>query len=306
MNDYIKFIDSNSIKLGKIAFEMKDYNLSFTNYKKAIKKLKQYKGNEKYPLHLISLLEEKINEVKEEEKQEKNENKSQSALEFQNWNLSKSSFVKGKQCVKYLYLDKHKKKERTPPSAKTLALFKKGHQFEDLFREQNFENGINVKENLGFNFGYFPSYTDFLLKKNEKITLFEATFIESDILVMCDVVDKISENLYDFYEIKSHIYMQDVIWNDLAIQYFICKQKFGETAINTFNVVLRDENNEGNIIDVKNELEERIKDIDSLIQKFKTVLASEEPKIEMGEYCLSPYKCDFMEYCEQLKLNFKA
>lgn len=300
MNDYIKFIDSNSIKLAKIAFEMKDYKFSLLNYKKAVKKLKEYKGKNTYPLHLISLLENKINEVQEEEN---NKSSNSQKLEFQNWNLSKSSYVKGKQCVKYLYLDKHKKKERTLPNKKTLALFKKGHQFEDLFREQNFENGINVKENLGFNFGYFPSYTNFLLENNTKITLFEATFIERDILVMCDVVDKIDENLYNFYEIKSHIYMQDVIWNDLAIQYFICKQKFGETAINTFNVVLRDENNEGNIIDVKNELEERIKDIDSLIQKFKTVLASEEPKIEMGEHCLSPYKCDFMAYCEKLKLN---
>ena len=300
MNDYIKYIDSNSIKLGKIAFEMKDYNLSLLNYKKAIKKLKEYKGINNYPLRLIDLLEEKINEI---DTNQKDENNIPSSLDYQNWNLSKSSFVKGKQCVKYLYLDKHKKKERTPPNKKTLELFEKGHQFEDLFRDQNFENGINVKENLGFNFGYFPSYTDFLFSTNDTITLFEATFVENDILIMCDVVDKIGDNLYDFYEIKSHTYMQEVIWNDLAIQYFICKQKFGEKAINTFNVVLRDENNEGKIIDAKNELEARIGNINLLIQNFKTVLASEEPKIEMGEQCLSPYKCDFMAYCEKLKIN---
>ncbi len=298
MNDYIKFIDSNSIKLGKIAFEMKDYKLSLLNYKKAIKKLKEYKGINSYPLRLIGLLEEKVTEI---DTNQKDKNNVPSSLDYQNWNLSKSSFVKGKQCIKYLYLDKHKKKERTPPTQKTLELFEKGHQFEDLFREQHFANGINVKENLGFNFGYFPSYTDFLLENNDKITLFEATFVESDILIMCDVVDKIGENLYDFYEIKSHTHMQEVIWNDLAIQYFICKQRFGEKAINTFNVVLRDENNEGKIIDAKNELEGRIGNINSLIQNFKTVLASEEPKIEMGQQCLSPYKCDFMAYCEKLK-----
>jgi hypothetical protein len=279
---------------------MKDYKLSLLNYKKAIKKLKEYKGINKYPLHLIGLLEEKITKI---DTNQKDKNNVQSSLDYQNWNLSKSSFVKGKQCVKYLYLDKHKKKERTPPTQKTLELFEKGHQFEDLFREQNFENGINVKENLGFNFGYFPSYTDFLFSTNTQITLFEATFVENDILIMCDVVDKIGENLYDFYEIKSHTHMQEVIWNDLAIQYFICKQKFGEAAINTFNVVLRDENNEGKIIDAKNELEGRIGNINSLIQKFKTILASEEPKIEMGEHCLLPYRCDFMEYCEKVKVN---
>jgi hypothetical protein len=279
---------------------MKDYKFSLLNYKKAIKKLKEYKGSNTYPLHLISLLEDKITEI---DTTQKDKNNIPSSLDYQNWNLSKSSFVKGKQCVKYLYLDKHKKKERTPPNKKTLELFKKGHQFEDIFREQNFENGINVKENLGFNFGYFPSYTDFLFSTNDTITLFEATFVESDILIMCDVVDKIGDNLYDFYEIKSHTYMQDVIWNDLAIQYFICKQKFGEKAINKFNVVLRDENNEGKIIDAKNELEGRIGNINSLIRNFKTVLASEEPKIEMGEQCLSPYKCDFMAYCEKLKIN---
>ncbi|WP_338769320.1 hypothetical protein WAF17_09600 [Bernardetia sp. ABR2-2B] len=301
MNDYIKFIDSNSIKLAKIAFEMKDYNFSVLNYQKAVKKLKQYKGINKYPLRLIGLLEVKIDEAKE---LKRNHPQTKSNLKYQDWNLSKSSFVKGKQCIKYLYLDKHKKKERTPHSRKTLALFKKGHQFEDLFREQNFEDGINIKENLGFNFSYFPSYTDFLLSTNETITLFEATFIESDVFVMCDVVDKIGENLYNFYEIKSHIYMQDVIWNDLAIQYFICKQKFGEKAINTFNVVLRDENNEGNVIDVKDELEGRIGNMNSLIQNFKKILKSEEPKVEMGEHCLSPYKCDFMAYCQKSKTIF--
>ncbi|AFM04888.1 hypothetical protein Fleli_2523 [Bernardetia litoralis DSM 6794] len=303
MNDYIKYIDSNSIKLGKIAFEMKDYNFSLINYKKAIKRLKRYRGNDKYPLHLINLLDKKLTEIEEQKKQEENKNNVQSNLKYQNWKLSKSSFIKGKQCIKYLYLDKHKKKERTPPSPKTLELFKKGHQFEDFFREQNFENGINVKENLGFNFGYFSSYTDFLLEQNEKITLFEATFVENDILVMCDVVDKIGKNLYDFYEIKSHTHMQEVIWNDLAIQYFICKQKFGEKAINTFNVVLRDENNEGKIIDAKDELEGRIGNMNSLIKNFKNVLSSQEPIIEMGKQCLSPYKCDFMAYCEKLKEN---
>jgi hypothetical protein len=48
---------------------MKDYPLSIMNYKKAIKRLRQYKGSNKYPLHLISLLEDKINEIQEEEKQ---------------------------------------------------------------------------------------------------------------------------------------------------------------------------------------------------------------------------------------------
>jgi len=215
-------------------------------------------------------------------------------LYAENWELFKSSFVKGRQCAKYLFLDKFNRNKRTPPSEETVLAFEKGHRFENMFRDEKFPGGINVKDKVGI-IAHCKSYTDYLLKKDDTSIIYEATFMVSDVLIMCDVLVKNDSGMIDIYECKSALAINDAIKNDLAIQYAICKKRFGD-KLKSFNLVLATEDEGWTITDMKSELKNKVEDTNRLIDEFKNVLSSSEPNISMGSHCETPYRCEFIEY----------
>lgn len=292
MSDHINYIDFNALKLADLANELGDYSLAIQNYSKALSRLRNYQGDRMQPIMIASDLVQKIDKLNN------CNSKGKTILRFETWTLTKSFFVKGNQCTKYLFLDKHKKKEKTPISEEKRILFKKGHSFENTVREIEFPNGKNIKDVVG-NFAYFNSYTKHLLTNQGKQILYEATIIENDVLVMCDVLVKNDSELVDIYEIKLNAELNDAILNDLAIQYYICKLRFRD-KLNSFNVVLRtDEAGEKwLILNLKNDLEERQAEVENKINRFKTILKDDEPNISMGEQCNQPYECEFIEYCK--------
>jgi hypothetical protein len=292
MSDYINYIDFNAIKLADLANELGDYRCAIQNYSKALNRLRNYQGDRMQPIMIASDLVQKI------EKLNNFFDKGKSILRFDTWTLTKSSFVKGNQCLKYLFLDKHKKQEKTPVSLEKQKLFEKGHSFENLVREINFPNGKNIKEIVG-NFAYFNSYTEYLITLQRKQILYEATIIENDVLVMCDVLIKNDNESIDIYEIKLNTELNDAILNDLSVQYFICKKRFGD-KLNSFNVIFRtDEAGEKwSIINLKSELEEKQEDVKNKIKMFRAILQETEPLIPMGKQCNQPYECEFIEYCK--------
>ncbi|HLR38069.1 MAG TPA: hypothetical protein VK084_08485, partial [Chitinophagaceae bacterium] len=215
------------------------------------------------------------------------------------WQLSKSSFVKAQQCHKLLWLDKHKRSLATPPDKKTKMRFQRGHDFEDRVRAAEFPGGINIKDQIS-NWKYFDAYTRELLDRPDKRILYEATFIEDNVLVMSDILVGSDAEGYDFYEIKRHTELKEVVQQDLAVQYYVCKKRF-DTKINSFNIVLRadEEGKEWRIRDMKKELEELQKEVQKKIEMYLEILKGSEPNIAMGKHCHEPYDCPFIGYCSQ-------
>jgi len=293
MSDYIRFIDFNTIKLADLASEIGDYQCALDNYSKALKTLRNYQGDRMQPAMMAKEIEKKINDVNSKIID------GQSILKFSKWNLTKSSFVKGNQCLKYLYLDKHKKQEKTPVSKEKQMLFNQGHTFEELVRNTDFPDGINVKESVG-NFAYFSSYTKHLLNSSNRQVIYEATIIEKDVLVMCDIIVKNHDGTVEVYEVKLNSEINDAILADLEIQYVISKIRFG-TNLKSFNLILRKENtnDQWEIIDLTDKLALAMEAVLAKINQYKTVLLDNEPAIPMGEHCNSPYPCEFIEYCKK-------
>ncbi len=60
------------------------------------------------------------------------------------YTFTKTSFVRGMQCRKLVYLDKYCSKLRTPPDMDTLLRFSKGREFEQKFKDL-FPNAVDVK-----------------------------------------------------------------------------------------------------------------------------------------------------------------
>lgn len=291
MSDYINYIDFNAIKLADLANEIGDYRCAIQNYSKALNRLRNYQGDRMQPIMMASDL------VKKLEKLNRRTESGKSLLEFANWSLTKSSYVKGSQCVKYLFLDKYKKHEKTPISEEKRNLFVKGHLFEKKVREVEFPDGINIKDKVG-NFAYFNSYTEYMLNIKGKQVLYEATIIENDVLVMCDILIKNINDTIDIYEIKLNKEMNEAILNDLSIQYWICKKRFGD-RLTSFNVILNFQNEEKwTIQNLKGELNEKLEETENRIDEFLRILKGEEPIIKMGEHCNKPYECEFINYCK--------
>lgn len=278
-NDYYL----KDIKLADLANEIGDYRFANYLYARVLEK--------------EALVTEELKEKLVETEKLKWDGKS--ILSFDGWKLSKSSYVKGNQCLKYLYLDKHKKKERTPVDEETQERFDRGHTFEDIVREQEFPGGINIKEKVG-NFGYFNSYTNYLLNQPTHLTLYEATIIEDEVLVMCDVLLKSEDGFVDIYEIKSSTQANIAISNDLKLQYAVCKKRFKD-KLRSFNLILRvdDDEPKWTILNRTDELVDKTALVGELTDKFKKVLNGREPEIAMGDHCNSPYKCEFIDYCEK-------
>lgn len=209
--------------------------------------------------------------------------------------LSKSTFVRGVQCKKSLFLNRYKPKLKTPHDSITIDLFNKGRDFEALFKAQ-FPNGIDLGLKLGKSISKYPSHTESILENNQTVTIFEAGIIHNEVLILTDVLHK-EGSAFSIYEIKLSRTLSDTIKWDLALQYYVCKSVLKN--IKAFNVVLREEQNGFNIIDLKDELEERQTEVIANISEFKAVLASKsEPIVSIGEHCNKPYACDFKAHCE--------
>jgi tetratricopeptide (TPR) repeat protein len=294
MTNHSFYIDSNAIKLGDCAQKIGDYNLAISSYSKALDRLKKYQGDKMLPIQIGADLQKKLNLL------ERKTQRGKPILKFDSWKLTKTSFVKGSKCHKNLYLDKHKRGESTPFTDEQLNLFKEGHIFEETVRQNEFPDGLDIKNEVG-NFAYFNSYTKYILSFSITPILYEASIIEDDVLVMCDILVKSKNGLCDIYEIKLNSSLNEAILEDLAIQYAICKKRFGKN-LNSFSVILRKENTktEYTIQNVKKEMESKLIATEQKIQKYKQILDNKEPNVHIGDHCFNPYKCEFIAYCKKL------
>lgn len=212
--------------------------------------------------------------------------------------FTKTSFVRGMQCRKLVYLDKYCSKLRTPPDAETLARFKKGRDFEAAFKDL-FPNAIDVKQYHKIVSEKYIDSTQTWLEKEGKVELFEAGILYDKVLVLTDVLRKNEDGSYDIFEVKHSEKINSAIAWDLAVQYYVCKHKLHR--INTFNVVTRVNETEFRVEDKKEELEGKLDIVRAHIKEFEEILQGFEPDIEMGEQCQNPYTCDFIKYCTAQK-----
>ena len=299
MSDYDRFIDFAAIKSCDHAFAKRQYNVSTFLYDIALKKLMHYNGDSMFPIQLAGGLKEKL----QDSSLALARRPEQIPLRYRTWKLSKTAFVQGKQCLKQLYLEKYRKEEKTAPDPDTIALWNKGREFEDKVRKKMFPAGIDVKDAMASKWNYFCSYTHEMLRKYSEIDLFEATIIEDDILIMIDMLHQTKDKKLDLFEIKLNSELTEGILWDLSLQYYVAKKSFGD-RIRTFNVVLRKGEKSWQIIDVKDRLEEKLKDTGATGKEFLEFLKDPvEPKIAMGAQCDLPYSCSFKDYCSKSTPN---
>ena len=131
--------------------------------------------------------------------------------------LSKSTFIRGIQCEKSLYLYKHhyKLKDATPTSLQ--AVFDQGTNI-GFLAQSLFPYGVDASPENHFKMVESVGKTRDFISQSETI-IYEATFLYNDVLAALDILVK-DQDGWKAYEVKSSTKVSDTYIKDAAIQYY--------------------------------------------------------------------------------------
>ena len=132
--------------------------------------------------------------------------------------LSKSTFVRGNQCAKSLYLNKYHKEFQSSVSSNQEAIFEQGKNV-GLLARKLFPNGIDVSPENYFSYEESIKKTQVALRNGET-TIYEAAFLFNEVLAALDILVKDTEG-WKAFEVKSSTEVKDTHILDAALQYYL-------------------------------------------------------------------------------------
>jgi len=232
-------------------------------------------------------------------------------------NLSKSLYTRGLQCSKSLWLKKYKEDVLTAPNEAAKAIFETGNVVGDLACRL-FPDGKEVPYE-GTTFSEKIALTQQWMDEGVE-NIYEATFSYQDVLVMVDILHKADDGSWEIYEVKSSTWHEKKSRNkiakyipDASIQYYVLNgvglnvSKTSVTLLNshyTFQQAL-DVHGLFSHVDISAEVLALQEAIPAHLKTFHSCLSdtSQEPDIDIGSHCKSPYPCDASDYCWKKQRN---
>ena len=215
--------------------------------------------------------------------------------------LSKSLFIRGLQCHRWLYLHKHYPELKDEMSPELQLIFNAGNEVGKKAQEI-FPCGVEIPFEEG-NYAGQVAKTKAAIDEGSKI-LYEATFSHNNVFVKADILRK-GRKGWEIYEVKSATSVTDVHIHDTALQYHVL-QGTGLAVTKAFVVYINSQYSKDGDINVKElfSVVDKTSDVENLqpfvkkeVQKLQKMLAGTEPAIEIGEHCAEPYRCDFHGHC---------
>jgi hypothetical protein len=216
--------------------------------------------------------------------------------------LSKSSFLKGIQCEKQLYLYKHHYDWQDPVSEEQQAIFDRGTNV-GLLAWQLFPGGAKATEDPRESDIAVARTSELLTKSNGVI--YEAAFLFDGVLVISDIIVKIGDK-WKIYEVKSSTSVSETYIYDAAVQYYVLKSSgldISDVSIVYLNnqFVRMGELNVQELFTVESVLGPVKEQWDFVTQKVaalkKVVRRRSIPDIKIGPQCHNPYDCSFLGTC---------
>lgn len=217
--------------------------------------------------------------------------------------LSKSTFIRGVQCLKSLYLNKKRPFLRDRLPVERLIVFRRGHNVGELAR-QLFPGGIDTSP------GHPSAYSRSVLMTKQKTAeaspvIYEAGFQYDGVLVFLDILVK-EDGGWHAYEVKSSRSVSETYLTDAALQYYVIRGS--GLPLNGISIIHIDDSyvREGEIdvhklfaiTDVTAEALAKQGFIREQVLKEKETLdLPHAPAIDVGPHCREPYDCDFIGHC---------
>ncbi|MFQ5443153.1 MAG: DUF2779 domain-containing protein [Nitrospinales bacterium] len=171
-----------------------------------------------------------------------------------------------------------------------------------LLAQNLFPGGATISFEEG-NFDEKAIRTKRFIESGEK-TIYEATFIHDEVLVMVDILHKGPAG-WELYEVKASTSVKEIHHDDVAVQYYVLKG----CGINLVKVGLIHINNQyirrgklelDQLFVVADLTETTLKQQDQVPENLEVIRAAiqaNEPMIDIGPHCGDPYECDFLSHC---------
>ncbi len=216
--------------------------------------------------------------------------------------LSKSTFLKGLQCHKALWLNRYQPNLRDEITADQQAVFDRGHDVGKLARDL-FPGGADSSP-VNKDYAGAVKRTAELIENGETV-IYEAAFLYNGVLCLGDILVK-SRGGWKLYEVKSSTGVKDVYLPDAAVQYYImtgCGIKLTDVSIVYLNnqYVRQGELNLNELFTIESvldQVESMQTEIAEQVDELKKILSRKQvPDIEIGPHCSDPYDCDFIGHC---------
>ncbi|MCW8803729.1 MAG: DUF2779 domain-containing protein, partial [Ignavibacteriaceae bacterium] len=132
--------------------------------------------------------------------------------------LSKSSFIKGLQCEKHLFLYKYHYDEMDDLSEMQKAIFKRGTNVGELAHKL-FPGGVIAAQGDPPNYEKALKRTKEFINGNVKV-IYEAAFMFNEVLSIADIF-VMEKGGAKVYEVKSSTSISETYVNDAALQYYV-------------------------------------------------------------------------------------
>lgn len=214
--------------------------------------------------------------------------------------LSKSKYLNGLQCPRYLWTVVHEPERIPVPDAGTQYRFDQGHLVGDLAKKL-YPEGIDVPVD---DFMGNIRQTKELLA--HRLPLFEAGILAGTLYCRLDIFNPAGTDQWDIIEVKSSTSVKDVNIHDLSFQKFCCEtsrlsiRKCYLAHINNRYV----KNGEIDPVqlftveDVTDQVEEAAINMRERINNmFEIISAQQCPDISIGRQCDNPYECPLKKPC---------
>ena len=216
--------------------------------------------------------------------------------------ITKTDFMRGMQCRKMLWLDKHKPGLRViPPEIQ--ARLDAGNEFGDRAMGMF---GPYEEMTVYLPGKKIPDKKAMAAKTQDAIArgvsvICEAAFINYNNYCAADILRK-TEQGYDLYEVKNAPEVHEQFVRDAAFQYYIitrCGLKIGRICIITHGQY---EENPFVTTDITRQAKGLYRWInDNIWDLNRMQKETEEVCVPAGEQCTQPYECWYFGYCHQTK-----
>jgi len=214
--------------------------------------------------------------------------------------ISKSQYIKGLQCHKYLWLQKKRPELRDTLDSAQISLYNSGTNVGELACEL-FPGGVEVKFTKD-DFNAMLSKTKALIANGTDV-IYEATFSEDGIFAMADILVRRGDK-WDMYEVKGSTGVKDAHIDDAAIQWYALSKAIEldrAFIVHINNQYVRDGELDVQqlfaIADITDQVQDKQYKIEASLDEMYEMLQNAEPDIDIGGHCSSPYNCEFRDHC---------
>jgi hypothetical protein len=220
--------------------------------------------------------------------------------------LSKTRYLNGLQCPKYLWFIINQPDAVPQPDAQTQHLFDQGHLVQE-YAEKLFPDGIRVPEST---FRGTGSLNAKLLEKGN--TFFEAGISAGGLYSRVDILKYNGDGKWDIIEVKSGTRVKDENIHDVSFQKLCCERRglpVGRCFLMHINnkYVKQGQINPSQLLiseDITDQVKEIEEGLDERIRDMVVVMQSDAPPERLpGVHCNDPYECRISLCWEALPEN---